>query len=188
MIHNSVGEIISAIDDSRARLMSRVEHLSDAQQTFRATPEGWTVAEIVEHLSILEHQMTQLLGIMVKKAEAGGLLRASDAAFSPVTIENFVEQSNREKYNAPESVRPSGRVPVADSLARMRESRAALHGLRPQLEQVDGAALQYPHPAFGPLNLYQWLAFIGAHEDRHLKQIETLMQSPDFAASATASN
>ncbi|HVF49975.1 MAG TPA: DinB family protein [Pyrinomonadaceae bacterium] len=188
MIHHSVAEIISAIDDARARLTSRVEHLSDAEQNFRATPDGWTVAEIVEHLSILEHRMTQLLGVMVKKAEAGGLLRAGDAAFAPVTIADFVEQSNRGKYNAPENVRPSGRIPVADSLARMRESRAALHGLRPQLEQVDGVALQYPHPAFGPLNLYQWLAFIGAHEERHLKQIEALMRSPEFAASATASN
>ena len=38
----------------------------------------------------------------------------------------------------------------------------------------DGLALsqvEHPHPIFGPLNLYQWVAFVGAHEARHAAQI-----------------
>jgi len=27
-----------------------------------------------------------------------------------------------------------------------------------------------PHPFFGPLNAYEWLLFIGKHEERHLGQ------------------
>jgi hypothetical protein len=38
----------------------------------------------------------------------------------------------------------------------------------------DGLALgtvYHPHPQFGPLSLYQWIAFVGAHEGRHAAQI-----------------
>ncbi len=38
----------------------------------------------------------------------------------------------------------------------------------------DGLALQeivYPHPWLGPLNAYEWIAFIAAHMARHTEQI-----------------
>jgi hypothetical protein len=81
------------------------------------------------------------------------------------------------KINAPESARPADSRPVAESLAALRDSRAALHALRPRLERLDAHALRFPHPAWGPLNLYQWLLFVGAHEARHLAQIEALKES-----------
>jgi hypothetical protein len=43
------------------------------------------------------------------------------------------------------------------------------------VEATDLNATGYPHPAFGPLNLYEWLAFIGIHEARHLRQVEALL-------------
>jgi hypothetical protein len=121
--------------------------------------------------------MVQLTGMMLRKAEAAGMLRAADAQPTPdhFSIDRFVEQSKGEKYIAPENVRPRGELPLSESLARLQTSRASLRELRPRLEQVDGAALQYPHPAFGALNLYQWVAFIGAHEERHLRQIEAII-------------
>ena len=62
-------------------------------------------------------------------------------------------------------------------LARMRQSRAGLHALRPRIEATDLASVTYPHPAFGPLNFYQWLALIGLHEERHLRQIQSVLSA-----------
>jgi hypothetical protein len=80
-------------------------------------------------------------------------------------------------------VRPRGGVAVADSLARLRESRAAFEALRPRIERADLSAATYPHPSFGPLNLYQWLAFVGIHEERHLNQIERLLRDAEMGGS-----
>jgi hypothetical protein len=95
--------------------------------------------------------------------------------FRPFSLDEQVEQARTRKFVAPEEVRPSGAVSLADSLARLRKSRAALEALRPRIERADLSAATYPHPSFGPLNLYQWLAFIGIHEQRHLDQIERLL-------------
>ena len=173
MDFRSVPEIYEQIDRSRARLLAAVEGLSEEQHGFSPAPERWSVAQLCEHLSIVEGNVAALLGKVLGKAEESGAAAEGDGAFEPVSIEEFVERARGVKYEAPERIRPTG-LPLADSLARLRDSRAALHALRPRVERADGRALRFPHPAWGPLDLYQWLLFVAAHEDRHLSQIEAL--------------
>ena len=176
MTFHSVAEIFDSIDETRRSLVTRLSGLSEEESNRRQSPDGWTVAEIAEHLSIIEQRLTGLMQMMLKKTEDAGGARGG-APFAPVSIEQFVERSRTEKYQAPEMALPQGSVALSESLARLERSRAELRGLRARIEAVDATAARYSHPAFGPLDLYQWLAFIGAHEQRHLKQIETLLQS-----------
>jgi hypothetical protein len=173
MEFRSVHEIYEHVDHTRARLLAAVEGLSEEQQGFRPDPDRWSVAALVEHLSIVEGNVAALLGKLLDKAGEPGAAAEGAGAFEPVSIEEFVERARSVKYEAPERIRPTG-LPLADSLARLRDSRAALHALRPRVERADGRALRFPHPAWGPLDLYQWLLFVAAHEDRHLSQIEAL--------------
>jgi hypothetical protein len=176
MNYNSVSEIFDDIDRTRGRLLQTVGSLSDEQQGFRPAPGKWSAAELCEHLAIVEGNVAGLVGRLLGKAEESGQTRAAEAPFAPVSIEEFVERSRTEKYNAPESIRPAGAV-LTDSLASLRRSRAALHDLRQRIEQVDGTHVRFPHPIWGPLNIYQWLAFVGAHEARHLAQIDAFKET-----------
>ena len=173
-VYNSVAEIYEEIDDTRARLVGAVEELTDEQLAFRPSPEKWTVAELVEHLSITERRLARMLGMLVGQLEAEAA-REDGSPFAPVTVAEYVERASKEKYTAPEEIRPKG-APLPDSLARLRDSRAAIQDLRPRVERVDGTRAHFPHPAWGPLDLYQWLAFVGLHEQRHLSQIEALKE------------
>lgn len=177
MDFNSVGEIYEHIDGVRGQLLRAVENLSDDEQGFRPAPDRWSAAQLCEHLSIVEGNVVGLLGKLLAKAGESGASRAEGAAFEPVSVEEFVERSRAAKFEAPERLRPADATPLAESLQRLRDSRAALHGLRPALERADGHALSFPHPAWGPLNLYQWLLFVGAHESRHIAQIESLKET-----------
>lgn len=38
-----------------------------------------------------------------------------------------------------------------------------------------------PHPMFGPLDGYQWIAFVGSHEARQAEQIEEIAATLDGA-------
>jgi hypothetical protein len=176
MAYESVGEILDSIDETRKRLLARAESLDAALCAKRPSPAAWSVAEIVEHLSISEDGMMKLIGMMLAKAEtAGGHAKEPGRRFEPVSIDRFTERSLKEKYEAPEFIRPHGGVSLADSIAKMQQMRATLHGMRPRLEAADLTEARYPHPMFGPLNAYQWLLFIGAHEERHLRQIEAIL-------------
>jgi DinB superfamily len=174
-VYNSVAEIYEEIDETRARLVGAVEELTDEQLAFRPSPEKWSVAELVEHLSITEGRVARMLGALLSKLGPDAE-RAEGSPFEPVTVAEFVERASREKYTAPEEIRPTG-VPLPDSLARLRDSRAAILDMRPRVELVDGTLARFPHPSWGPLDLYQWLAFLGLHEQRHLAQIEALKET-----------
>jgi hypothetical protein len=214
LIYQSIADIYAANDTVRRRLTERVENLTEAQQTFRPAEGVWSIAEIIDHLSITEQNMVQLIGMLLKKSE-GGTAAATDPAtdpatdaatgaatgtgksadgvdsgearigaaaqpFQPFSLDNFIAQVEDVKLTAPERVRPGGNVALADALDALRRTRAALEDLRPRLESADLGAATYPHPAFGEFNSAQWLAFIGLHEGRHLRQIENLMAAPDF--------
>ena len=176
MIYTRVADIYKAIDETRERLYKRVEGLNQEQARARRDANAWSATEIVEHLTIMEDRLVRMMKVMLTKAE--GASAKSDRAtvkIKPFSLDEFVARSRNEKYIAPEAVRPSGSVRLADLLVRLRQSRVELRALRPRIEATDLSAVTYPHPAFGPLNCYQWLAFIGLHEERHLRQLESVM-------------
>ena len=177
MDFNSVSEIFDDIDSTRARLVGAVEGLSDAQQRFRPAPDRWSVGQLCEHLALVEGSVVKLLGKLLARAEESAGARAEGAPFPPVSIAEFVERTRGVQIEAPEAARPAGELTLPESLAALAGTRAALRALRPRLERADGHAVRFPHPVWGPLNLYQWLLFIGAHESRHLAQIEAVKES-----------
>jgi len=178
MMYTSVPQIFETIDATRQRIYERAESLGDEQLRARHTPDAWSVAEIIEHLSLIEGRLLGMMKIMLTKAEkASAETNAVPVEMKPFSLAQFVERARCEKYSAPESAHPSGKEAVPDMLARMRQTREELHGLSPRIEAVDLSTFVYPHPVFGPLNFYQWLAFIGIHEERHLAQIEKSLAS-----------
>lgn len=178
MTYTSVAQIIEEIDKTRERLYQRVEGLTDEQSTARSNPNAWTPAEMVEHLSLIEHRLLRMMTMMLTKAESASTsgTDATPVEMKPFTLDEYIERGRNEKFTAPEAVRPAGTISLADSLAKLRRSRAELKALRPRIEATDLSSVTYPHPAFGPLNFYQWLAFIGLHEERHLRQAESTLE------------
>ncbi len=180
MIYTSIAEIFAAMDDVRERLRRRVENLNDAQQNFRASDGTWSIAELIEHLSIIETNMCALTNKLLAQAEATGARASLDLKIGPISMQQYVEQASGEKYQAPERVSPGGGIPVTESLAKMQRTRESLRALQPRLEAADLSHTSFPHPVFGALDLYKWLAFIGMHEERHLRQIEAIANAPEF--------
>lgn len=108
------------------------------------------------------------------KAEAAGETASPDGRIGPISLDKIAERASREKYQAPDTSLPIGAT-VGESLSLMRVSRDALNELRPRLEKADLSSVSYPHPAFGPLNLYEWLVMLGFHEERHLRQMDVVL-------------
>ena len=176
MTYTSVAQIFGVIDETRERFYRRVEGLSDEQAGARPGPDAWSVAEIAEHLASTERGLLRMMKSMLAQVEAaGGAAAGAASVMEPFSLDKYVERASGEKYVAPEMTRPKGEAPLADSLERLRRSREELRALRPRLEAADLNRVSYPHPAFGPLNIYQWLAFIGVHEARHLRQTEAAL-------------
>jgi hypothetical protein len=174
MEFKTIEEIYAGLDKSRAKLIYSVAELDEASANLKPAPEKWSTANIVAHLAKTEENLTVLVGKLLAKAEAENA-PAKPAIEPPVSFAEMSEKVRGARLEAPDAIRPAGTETLADSLVRLEKSRATIKELRPRLEAVDLSNARFPHPYFGAMNLYYWLAFIGLHELHHLRQISEIL-------------
>ena len=174
MQFNNVGEIFAALDKARDAFKKTVSGLSVEQSNLRENGQGWTIAEIAEHVGIVLSGISLITGKFLPRAESESI--KFDGNFSPpISFAEHIRSLQDSKLEAPERVHPQGRQTVSESLTKMDESLASLVKLRPRLEAADASNVKFPHPFLGDLNLYEWLILAGLHEWRHLRQIERIL-------------
>lgn len=180
MIYHTIADILAANEQAQARFIVAVSNLTETQANFRPDENQWTIAEIVEHISIVNDGFLRLMYKLLKEAESAPKSPKADLSLGHTTLDENGQQP--PPFQAPDRVRPQGGVRIEDSLSKMRDSLAGFAEIRPRLEAVDLSEQMFPHPALGPLSAYQWMVLLGEHEDRHRGQIERLKASAGFPA------
>ena len=174
MNYETIDEIYSANGRIRAELAAVVSAIPDELAAASVDGEPWTLAEIVEHLALVEASLTRVCAKLLSKAEAEGRKANGRATISKAFLESAGSPSTA-RLEAPDIVKPSGGKLIAESLENLAQSRSRVEEIRPMFEKFDGVEAKFPHPAFGNMSAHEWLALIGAHEARHLKQIERIL-------------
>ncbi|HKV99510.1 MAG TPA: DinB family protein [Vicinamibacterales bacterium] len=174
MMHPRTLELVRHLDTNRAELWLAVEDISPDVRERRPSPERWSVAEVLEHLAIVEARVTSRLGDAFDAARAGGM--TPDAETGSVVDTAFLERANdrRTRFKTGEHAEPKGGLSADQAWAKLEETRQAFLNL---LERADGlavSAVTAQHPAFGTLNFHQWAVFLGAHDARHALQIREM--------------
>lgn len=175
MNYQNISEIYDANDKIREKLKETVSGLTEEQANFLPEGEKWTVAHLVEHISMVENGIARISAKLLGEAQAKGVQSKGEAKIS----ESFLEKAawgRTQKFEAPERVHPSGKLTIAESLAKMDENRLKLEELRPLFESVECSDFKFPHPAFGDMSAHEWLALIGGHELRHMQQIKNILR------------
>lgn len=175
MNNKTIADVYAANDKIREKLKRTIENVPSEKASFLPDGEKWSIAHLIEHISLVEEGMSKISAKLLAQAQAAG--KKSDGAAK--LSENFTAKAAaaaNQKIEAPERVRPTGERSIAESLARMEENRKRLEELRPFFESVECADFTFPHPAFGELTAHEWLTLIGGHEARHLKQLENLLE------------
>lgn len=170
-----IQEVIDFLASNRAALAAAVDAVPEARRDTRPAPDRWSVAEVIEHLAIVEGGIVRLLVRQIDAARATGL--GPETQTSPVVPALQVERTldRSAPIAAPDRVMPKGEVSAAAAWQMLDERRRAMIET---LQAADGLALSDvpmpPHPALGQLDAYQWIVFVGAHEGRHVAQIREL--------------
>lgn len=169
--------------DSRERLIQAVEGLTAEQHHFRPAEDRWSVAECIEHITVVEGHILRSLQRIIqtepqpeKQAEAQGKDRA--------ILELVPARATRVK--GPPEVMPSGRWPRFEELLRQFEASRERTLRFAAVTQADLRNHFFPHPLLGLFDGYQWLLFLATHCERHVRQIEELMAHPEFPGLSTA--
>jgi len=158
----------SSLQPKLAEIEAAIAGLSE-QELRAAAPDKWSIAEILEHLSIT--YVTSMKGVMSKVLAAGP--RASRPRLKQrvttflVTGIGYFPQGRQ----APEFTLPKGRA-TSDVLADIRSALPEMDTALAECERRYGSRLKIAdHPILGPLTAPQWRNFHCVHTRHHLKQI-----------------
>ena len=174
MKYETTEDIYNSNNKVRSRLKEVVSSLSEEQMSALPDGEKWTVAQIVEHISMVDESAMKICAKLLKKAQDAG--KISDG--SVVISDNFLQKGSEVaqlKLNAPDVVQPTAGKTIPESIAKLDENTEQLEQLRALFESVDGTDIKFPHPFFGEISAQEWLALKGGHEMRHIKQIEKVL-------------
>ena len=173
-MHPRIAELLAYAQLQREELLHAVSLIPEPRRDRRVDAGTWSVAEVLEHLHRVESGIARLVTRSLERAKVAGVEPENEAGSVLSSLDPLRLLDGNRRINAPEPVMPRGELTAAQALVALTESRRALVLA---LEAGDGLALgriTREHPLFGPLNLYQWVLFVGQHEARHTGQLRRL--------------
>ena len=171
-----VDVIRASLTADREALREAVERVPAALRERKPAPERWSVAEVLEHLGIVESRTVAALTPLISNAPALGTAKAA------TPIDRGMMRDRTERVTAPEPICPTGTVGADAAWAALERSRTGLLALLDTAEGRDLTTVTRTHPRLGAIDGYQWIAAVGGHEERHTLQI--LEIADQFAAQA----
>src|SRR6266516_2097768 len=170
-MHPRIEEVINYLDTERDALREAVERVPPELRDKQPGPDRWSVAQVLQHLGIIEKRIGLGMAKWVTDARTGGLGSETETSSVMNSLPHQLITDRSQRRNAPEEVRPKGNIDARAAWVTLQGSREAL---RASFLAGDGLALSQviqPHPVLGPINLYQWMLFVGSHEMRHTAQV-----------------
>lgn len=165
---SSIATLRTALNADRRTLRAAVDRVPASLWTVKPAPDRWSVAEVLEHLSIVERGALMRVRALIQEAPA------VDVTTTVTAIDRGFLENRTRRLMAPDRIQPTGTVSVEAALAALDSSREELMVALDGAEACDLSKVTQPHPVLGPLDGYQWIAIIGGHEMRHALQIDEI--------------
>jgi hypothetical protein len=163
------------LETTKKNVLDATKGLSEAQWNFKAAPDRWSVAQVVEHIAAAEDLIRGMLVEKVMTAPAGDAGR--DVKKMDEAVLTMVPDRTH-KAQAPEPLVPTNRFGSPEgAIKHFVESRMATEDF---LKTTTGLRDHVADSPLGKLDGYEFVLFIAAHSERHTKQIDEVKADPNF--------
>ena len=175
-----------SLESAREAVLRSTQGLSEAQWHYRPAADRWSIAEILEHIVVVQDRVLGPLWDQLVTAPPPPAGHDSKVVAALI----LTETPNRsEKFPAPEPVRPAARWTPAAALERFLANDAKL---RERLESTrdlhQHAVPSMPLKAISKgahelMDGYEWILLVAGHSERHTLQIREVIADPNFPRS-----
>jgi hypothetical protein len=156
--------------DSLAELIDRtatdwtrcLEAITDGGATFAPDTE-WSVKDVLGHFIVSSHSVNRRIADLAKGSAFAGTF---DSAWNT----GMTEESER------------GRT-ISELRSRVGLLFQDISRLASELSETDNLSDTFEHPAFGDLDLKQWIAFQRIHSMDHIQQIDKIKSQSEYPSS-----
>ena len=144
---------------------------------FQPTQGNWSIAEVLEHISLTNH----FLMLTLKKQAIVALRRARNGkSIAPVEPDlsrvDIIGQRGSFDWVRPEHMEPTGTASSDVVRETLRTQLDECLELLASIKHGEGTLVTITMSVnqLGKIDLYQWLYFIGQHARRHLQQMDSI--------------
>ena len=167
------------LESTKKNVLEATKGLSHAQWSFKPAPDRWSVAQVMEHIAasedfIRDNLLTEKVMVLPSGPPGRDLMKTDEAVMAMVP-------DRTHKAEAPGPLVPSNRYGSPDgSIKHFVESRATTEEY---LRTTTGLRDHVMDGPVGKMDGYEFVLFIAAHSERHLKQINEVKADPNFPKS-----
>ena len=166
---------VKYLEDTRQAFLKSLQGVSPAQWTFKATPTSWSIAETAEHIGLAEET---IFGMITTKMLQAPPPQPGAGTTDEKVLAGVVDRSS--KFQAPEVLKPVNRWPTREALIKDFNAARDKSIAWVKTTTEDLRAHAAPHPAFGSLDVHQWVLLLAGHSARHTAQIEEVKTTAGY--------
>ena len=168
MPNSQIQSIIKLLKESEIALLNSFENLTDEQFTTKPSPSEWSIAEVIEHLTMTDFGIIQNIKRKAQELTPTVLETADDIFIAQMVV------PRKARVKAPDFLIPSGKFKTKqEAITEFQKTRNIVI----QFSETTDLPLEkvvWKHFAIGLINGYGWINFIARHCQRHTLQIEEI--------------
>jgi hypothetical protein len=161
---------LKRLDAVHERLANTISAADPALLATRPAENEWSVAQVVEHLYLVEGAVTKYLRSKLDQPPA-------KVSFLKRLVPMRIVSLRMKRLKAPKIVEPAADLPpMPELLKRYDQLRSQTKELCVQAGQERLRKICFKHPFFGDMDGAAAVSMIAFHEQRHLKQIREILK------------
>jgi hypothetical protein len=161
--------ILEKLAHAQHRLMRAADSVSPEQWKTRPEQGGWSPAELVAHLIMVERSII---------GNADRIVQKTPRRFSVLKrwhLPLALVEARLIRRKSPMALDPELVREKETMLAELRDVRERTLAFMEETKGRDLSVYRWPHPFLGSFNVYEWFQMIAAHELRHEKQMRKIV-------------
>jgi len=163
------------LETTRKNIEEATKGLSEAQWNFKSGPDRWSVAQVMEHITLAEDYLRAFAENQVMKGPAAP--DRDTKKIDAMVLAMIPDRSH--KFQAPKELQPENHFGTpAATLKHFLEARAKTEAFLKDTPDLRDHTMDSPMGQ--KLDAYEWILFIAAHSDRHTQQIKEVEADPNF--------
>lgn len=161
---------LKRFDAVHERLKTTISAVDPALLSRRPAENEWSIAEVVEHLRLVEAAVMNYLQSTLDQPPV-------KISFFRKLLPMWIVSLRVKRLQAPERVRPAGNLPpVNELLENYDRQRETTKQICNEAGQERLSRIRFKHPYFGDMDGAAAVSMVAFHEQRHLKQIREILK------------
>ena len=164
-------EAFRIADEARARTIALLRRVSQADSGRRPEPSAWSLGEIAHHLILTDLRTVYTIHASYAEGKLDEFTPEQVKTARPFPLADTGDVAKTGKGTAPAFAVPTPGQSVNSLLGRLEQIRTLMKAELARLRDHDLGRLFVVHQRFGPLSLYDRIAFTAYHEQKHAAQM-----------------